>query len=489
MKTVQTFLSISLFLCTYIVSAQSDYNSAVQRRIEDVENNLISWVKLDSTKNFNIHERMKELNINGAVVAVIKDFKVDWIKAYGWADTSGKRPMTVNTMLQAASVGKSINGFGFMRLVQDGKVNLHTDINQYLKRWKFPYDSLAKGKLITIANLLSHTAGLTVHGFDGYEWSAPLPTILQTLNGQHPANNPPVRSAFEPGIKFQYSGGGITISELLLEDVTGLSYERYMQAKVFGPLKMNRSTFATHPLDSNYAAGYRFDGKKMEGKYMKFIERAAGAAFWTTAPDLARFVIEIQQSIKGKTNNVLNQSTASLMMQPFLKSSNAAFGFYNEKKGDQSYFQHSGLNPGYSSQYVGSLENGNGVVVLVNSDMFDFMTEVVNSVATVYKWKDYYPYVSKKIQTYPEDSLKRFAGKYIFENDKSGPEITYQNGQLFLKDPHSPIRWKMYFTSPCEFFMLEAKWANQQFYFDDSNNARGLYIIGDNYKANVIKVD
>ena len=470
-------------------SAQSTsgYSPEVTRRIKAVENNLVSWVKLDSAKNFNIYQRMQDMNINGVVLAVISDYKIEWVKAYGWADTAEKKRMKANTLFQAASIGKSINGFGYMKLVQDNGVSLDNDINHYLQRWKFPYDSISKGKVITIANLLTHTAGLTVHGFDGYEWNDPLPTILQTLDGKYPANNAPVRSEMEPGIKSQYSGGGITISELLLEDETQMDYAKYMNAKVFQPLKMNRTSFTTDPVDSNFATAYRFDRKQMQGKYMKFTERACGAALWTTATDLARFVIEIQLSLKGKSNKVLDSMMTAKMLRPFLNGTNAAYGFFIDKKGDESYFQHSGLNPGFSSQYFGSMEKGNGVVVLVNSDMTDFMGEVVNAVATVYKWKNFYPYVHKKIVSPTKESLKRYVGKYLFENTRSGPEITYDNGQLYLKDPNSPTRWRIYFTSPVDFFMLEAKWANQQFYFDEKNKVAGFYIIGDSYKARVIK--
>ena len=260
-----------------------------------------------------------------------------------------------------------------------------------------------------------------------------------------------------------------------------------MQSTVFRPINMSRTSFSTDPIDNNFATGYRFDKIKMQGKYMKFTERACGGAFWTTATDLARFIIAIQSSLKGKPGSVLSKAWTNRMVTPYLASTNAGFGTFIDKKGDEKYFQHSGLNPGYSSQYYASMENGNGVVVLVNGDMTDFMGEVVNAVATVYKWKDFYSYVPKKIVAMPADSLKRYVGKYLFENANSGPQIFYEDGSLFLKDPNSSSKWKMYFTSPTDFFMIEAKWVNQQFYFDNQNRTAGFYIIGDGYKGNVIK--
>jgi CubicO group peptidase (beta-lactamase class C family) len=147
-------------------------------------------------------------------------------------------------LFQAASISKSLNGVGVLKLVQEGKLNLSADINDYLKSWKFPYDSVSKGKKISIANLLSHTAGLSIHGFPGYEKGVPLPTGPQILDGVSPANTKSVRSAFEPGLKYQYSGGGTTISQTIVEDITGKPYADYMWENVLKPLGMNGSTYA-----------------------------------------------------------------------------------------------------------------------------------------------------------------------------------------------------------------------------------------------------
>lgn len=459
-----------------------------EAKIRMVENNLISWVKLDSSVNWNIYGRMKDLHVNGVSIAVIDNYQVAWIKSYGWADTAFKKPITGNTQFQVASIAKSLNAAGQMTLVQSKKVSLDRDINTYLKRWKFPYDSISKGKKITLAHLLSHTAGLTVHGFDGYAWGSPLPTIFQTLNGQSPANNPPVRSQFEPGIKSEYSGGGIMISQVLLEDVMQIKYANYMKKVVFLPLGMTHTSFSTHPLNSNFATGYRFDAKPMGGKYMWFTEEACGGATWSTAADLAKFIIEMQLSLKNKSNKVLKKEMVEKMLTPYLPGTNVAFGcFITDKKGEL-YFQHSGLNPGYSSQYYGSFNGGKGVVVLANSDMTDFIAEVINSVATVYGWKNFYDYIPKKIKTVSPDILKKYAGDYKFEGADIGPTIIYENGQLYLKDPQSPIRWRLYFTARDEFFMLEAKWANQQFTFDAQNNVSGFIITTGGYSSKVIKV-
>jgi len=165
------------------------YTAEIEHRIKEVENNLGLWVQIENTKrNYSLQERMAFYKVNGVTIAVIKDYKVEWAKGFGWADSAEQRPVTTATLFQAASISKSLNGVGVLKLVQDGKLNLTSDINEYLKSWKFPYDSLSKGKKITTANLLSHTAGLIISGFPGYEMGVSLPTRPQILDGVTPAN-------------------------------------------------------------------------------------------------------------------------------------------------------------------------------------------------------------------------------------------------------------------------------------------------------------
>lgn len=486
MKIYLIIISLLFFLFPN-AQTTSIYTKEVEAKITAVENNLTPWVKLDSTVNWNINDRMRELHIAGVSIAVINDYKIEWIKSYGWADTATKRPITDHTLFQIASVGKSLNAVGQMQLVQQGKLDLKKDINDYLIHWKFPYDSLSKGKKITLANLLSHTAGLSVHGFDGYNDDQQLPNIFQTLNGISPANNPPVRSLFEPGTKSEYSGGGIMISQLMLEEVTGKEYGEYMRDSVFLPLGMQQTFFSTDPPYEDFAKGYRFDGLPMKGGYMKFTEKACGGAAWSTAADIAKFVIEIQLSLKGRSNRLLNKETVNKMLTPYLSGTNSALGYFIDEKGGALYFQHSGLNPGYTSQYYGSFDGGKGVVVLSNSEMTDFRDEIVHAVATVYGWKNFFDFATKKIVKVPDSTLKKYVGAYQFEGADTGPVINYENGNLFLKDPQSKSNWRLYFTSPDEFFMLEAKWANQKF-FMEQNKVGGFLITTGSYSSKVHKI-
>lgn len=222
--------------------------SASENKIQQVENSLApNIIYGDSLPSLNLETRMKETGIKGLSIAVISNYKIAWAKGYGWADEASTRKVTTNTRFQAASISKSINSLGVMKLVEQGKLDPAADINNYLQTWKFPYDSLSGNKKINVYELLSHTAGLGMSGFPGYNRDSALPTVVQILDGVAPANTKAVRSIFAPGTQNKYSGGGTTITQLMVEDITGLSYTDYMQKEVLTPLGMSNSSYRQPP--------------------------------------------------------------------------------------------------------------------------------------------------------------------------------------------------------------------------------------------------
>ena len=420
MKYSFFWLFAILLVANAACSQSSDhYTGDVANRIEQVEQNLGTHYMIKGQGSYTLKARMAHYHINGLSIAVIRNYHIDWAKGYGWADSGEQRPVTVHTLFQAASISKSLNGVGVLLLAQEGKLDPYADVNNYLTNWKFPYDSLSKGKKITVANLLSHTGGLTVHGFPGYSKGDTLPALEEILDGKRPANTGAVRSMYEPGLKSEYSGGGTTITQVIVQDITHEPYDRYMKEKVLDPLGM-RESFYTQPAPpaktSVLATAYYIDGKAVKGKYHIYPEEAP-AGLWTNPSDLARYIIETQLSYEGKSAKALNQQYTKLRLTPYIDHS-AALGVFINKFGDQSYFQHGGANEGFRSQYYGSLEGGNGVVVMVNSDNGAILPEVVNSVATVYGWKDFYKPEYKTFLNMTPGQLQPFEGKYKFRGPR-----------------------------------------------------------------------
>jgi CubicO group peptidase (beta-lactamase class C family) len=449
------------------------YDKTTKDTIKMVENNLSGPLQIqDSVNTWNIEQRMKEKGINGVSIAVIRNYKIAWAKGYGLADKEANKPVTTQTLFQAASISKSLNGVGVMKLVQDKKIDLYTDINTYLKSWQFPYDTVSHGKKITTANLLSHTAGLTVHGFPGYERGDSIPTIEQILDGKRPANSPPVRSMFEPGLRSEYSGGGITISQLIVMDKTDEPYATYMQKNVLDPLGMTMSSYLQPPAKSKekfLATGYRGDGREVKGKYHIYPEQAA-AGLWTNPTDLSKYIIETQLSLKGKSNKVLNTEMTKLRLTPYVDSS-AALGVFILEKGGMKYFSHGGANEGFRSQYYGSFDSGNGVVVMVNSDDGSIMNEIINSVATIYKWKDFYAPTVRKAIPVTASMLNSYTGKYVLNKDTV--TVASDNGKVFLHVSNGEV-YRVYFSTEEAFFSPELPF-DLRFEKDSSGKVTDVY--------------
>jgi CubicO group peptidase (beta-lactamase class C family) len=410
-----TLLS-ALFAVILLFRLTAHAQAVDSAKIAAVERNILPNLQLEADTPMTIQQRMAFYKVKGMSVAVIQNYKVIWAKGYGMANDSLHAPVTTHTLFQAGSISKSLNSVGVMKLVQDKKIDLYADINTYLTTWKFPYDSLSKGKKISTANLLSHTAGLSVHGFGGYANGKPIPTIVQILDGQKPANSPAIRSLFAPGLRYQYSGGGITISQLMLMDITGQPYAPWMYKNVLKPMGMTESTYEQPPVSVKpglLATGYRTNGEQIPGRYHVYPEQAA-AGLWTNATDLSKYVIETQLAYAGKSHKVLDQQTTQLRLTPYIDKS-AALGCFIMNLDSVKYFEHDGADEGFRAEYYGSLEGGNGVVVMVNSDNGNIMPEVVSSVARVYGFKGLNRTKVKRIVAVPDTILEKYAGQYQVE--------------------------------------------------------------------------
>ncbi|HWU56699.1 MAG TPA: serine hydrolase domain-containing protein, partial [Rhizomicrobium sp.] len=196
----------------------------VQAHIRTVENGLLKGVTIegDPHPGHSLAERMAALHVPGVSIAVMHNGRLEWAKAYGEARAGV--PVNTETLFQAGSISKPLAAMAALRLVEQGKLALDADINTSLKSWKLPASDTAKGKAVTLRELLTHTGGLTIHGFPGYAADEPVPSVVQVLDGAPPANTKPVRNEAEPGLKWNYSGGGYTIMQLAMTDVTGRAF-------------------------------------------------------------------------------------------------------------------------------------------------------------------------------------------------------------------------------------------------------------------------
>jgi CubicO group peptidase (beta-lactamase class C family) len=320
---------------------------------------------------------MELYEVPGANVAVIRDFALDYVEVHGVKSESTREPVTERTLTQAASISKSVSAVGVMTLVQDGTVSLDTDVNEYLTSWQVPYNDFQRTEKVTLRRLLSHTAGTTVHGFRGYRYPEPAPTLIQILNGEPPANSAPIVVDMVPGSEWRYSGGGYVIITQVVQDVTGSTFPDFIRERVLEPIGMEHSTYEQPLPDSllGYAAsGYYANGVAVPGGHHDYPEMAA-AALWTTATDIARFVIELQLSLRGESNRVLTKENVELLLTEVMND--YALGFGLRRLHGQEFFWHAGANDGFRGGMLGHMSLGHGVVVQTNSDNGNDLTEAV----------------------------------------------------------------------------------------------------------------
>jgi CubicO group peptidase (beta-lactamase class C family) len=386
--------------------------------IQQVEHGLRPAVLLKGDKTWTIEERMRFHKVPGVSIAVFGSGRILWAKGYGLADADALTPATDETLFQAASISKPVSAMAALKEVERGKLSLDRNINEYLKSWKLPENDWTRKTPVTLARLLNHIAGVTVHGFPGYAAGRAVPTLVQVLDGAPPANSPPIRVTALPGKQYSYSGGGYEIVQQTLMDVEGKPYPEIMAETVLKPLGMTHSTYE-QPLPSELlksaAAGHDGQGRPIPGKRHTYPEMAA-AGLWTTPSDLARFALGLEASLQGKPGSLLSKNMAVKMVTPGLGDWGLGLGI--EKRGTASYFTHSGGNEGFRCFLIAHREKGYGAVVMTNADGgWDLLGEIVRAIAAVYNWEGYpnEPIEAAKLDA---AALASRAGRYQLSSDE-----------------------------------------------------------------------
>ena len=326
-----------------------------------------------------ISKLMERHQIPGVSVAFLKDGKLNTTITSGVLQKGKSKQVNDQTFFSVGSISKVVNAALVLKLVDQGKLDLDTDVNQYLTSWKVSKSSYTKTQPVTIRKILSHTAGFSVHGFADYLPGEELPKTREILNGQFPAKNEPVKLIFDVGSQFKYSGGGITVLQMLVEDVMGLPYHEAANRVLFAPLNMKRSSFKNPLPESlgNIARAHNDEGNpvaKPRG-YQSMPEKAA-SGLWTCPTDLAILMENILVSYFSEDSTFLSQSIASDMLSA---EQNSQFGL-GPKKGNKDgheIFFHNGANDSYRANFTISLTNRSGYIIFTNgSNGLEFIDEL-----------------------------------------------------------------------------------------------------------------
>lgn len=279
--------------------------------------NLLPYQIIEGHTPYTLAERMEHYHVPGVGIAVIKDFQVVWTGYYGVAEAGSDDAVSAETLFGVGSLSKAVTSACVLRLARSGAIDLDGAINRQLRSWQVPEHAWSKTSPVTPALLMNHSGGMPhrqpyVYPADG------MPTAVQLVLGVEPSRNGPLMVTMEPGRSLQYSNGGCTVLQILVEDNSGQPFPKAADRLVFQPMGMSRATFANPlPVDrlKHAAWGHLTEGRRLSEDRVYMAHVAAGG-LWTTAEDYARFIIGIQEAAAVRSDRVLNQALAQRMITP-----------------------------------------------------------------------------------------------------------------------------------------------------------------------------
>lgn len=418
-----------------------------------LENGLYPGVVIGDRTNetYSIEAAMKKYNVPAVSIALFQDGKIVWAKQYGNKSSKKDSPLNEHTKFQAASISKAVTALGVLKLMESHQLDLDADINTYLKSWKVN-SSLTKTEKVSIRRLLDHTSGANIEGFHGYPKTDRIPSIIEILEGK--GRSPKLEIKTVPGVDFFYSGGGFAILQVLIEDVSGMSFDAFFQQEVFAPLNMNNSTFNPLPND-NIALGHDKKGTTQENGWLVYPELPA-AGLWTCPSDLAKFALALEQSYYEEKDAILPKAIIDEMLT-VTKIWGLGIGVRGE--GNNQYFFHAGANPGdYKSVMVNFYKQKIGMAIMTNAGQGNTLhDDVLRSFSSFFKNDVFKAQFITPIKL-DENALATLTGKYHFKEmgayflDLSVGE----NNQLILYDSNDQSTVKYVPLSPTELIDIES---------------------------------
>jgi len=396
------FSAITVLLLI-ISCSQQRTNSSIEQKIYRVENGLIEFKSFDgifqpdSAQLANpktLAERMEYYNTPGVSIAVVNNYQIEWAKAYGIMDANTGEPVTTETIFEAASTSKLITAVMALQFVQKDLIELDKNVNNYLKSWQVPENEFTLKEKVTLRRLLTHQAGMPTTNYD-HDESIGYPTLIDVLNGESPALNKPAVPELVPGSQWQYSNVAYNVIQLLLEDVSGKSFQQIAEEIIFKPLGMNSSTFI-YPLDSERKKleAMPHDAEGISREPAMHLTALAHGGLTTTPTDLAKFTNELMLSYQGKSGKIISQEMTKQLFSkeceidqrkiplPFSEG----LGVLLMGEGRDLLFTHPGNNyPGLNCWLIGWPERGTAAVIMTNAaNLGKLSVEIISAINNEY---------------------------------------------------------------------------------------------------------
>ena len=422
---VKNLMFLLVLLLPFVLSAQKESKSTEQF-LEEIDQN--------------VPQLLHDFSIPGAAIAIIEDGEIVLQKGYGFSDIEKGLQVDTKTGFNIGSISKTVAAWGIMKLVHEGKIDLDAPAENYLTRWHLP-ESAFDSDAVTIRRLLSHTAGLSLGSVSPGPPYDNLPTIEAWLSGENNGLGP-VEIILEPGTKWEYSGGGYGVLQLIIEEVSGQTFEDYMQAQIIDPLGMTNSSFKIdEKIIAASASPYDNYGEKTD---FELFTVQAGAGFHTTLEDFTRFAMASFYRHKDNStyNSVLPTEIIQQMMEPVPPTNGGwryGLGYQTVHPGNSQVFcGHSGTNNGWQANFRMDPASNDGFIVFTNGGSGDYICNLLfcewyNWKTGESSWSDCYPkrsIGSKLKQEIDKKGIEDIAAAYVALKKDLTDEYDFSESQL-----------------------------------------------------------
>ncbi len=479
-----------------ISDAQVKNTALSAKQIRRLDGSSISTSDIDKT----IIQLMGAADVTGLCISVINDNKIVYTKAYGYKNKEKNELIDTSTVLYAASLSKAVFAYIAMQLIQEGVIDLYKPIWAYLNKPLPLYESYnnltddERWKFITVRDCLRHTTG-----FPNWRW----------LN---PKGNNELEILFDPGERYAYSGEGIALLQLAIEEETHKSLEELARERVFKPLGMTRTSYVWQTsFENNFAVGYNTNGEMVKLKKRK--TPGAAGSMETTIADYSRFIEAVMQG-KG-----LADSVKRLMLFPQIPiktkhqfpSLNTDTSEYPYKNIDLSYglgwgvfkcpygkaFFKEGHDDGWAHYNINFPDKKISLIIMSNSSnaegiFKEILEKIIGDTFTPWDWENYEPYKPKNIPAKEvpmsvDTSMNEYAGTYAADTVKT--IITVENGQLKVDLAKGGLQQSDLVMQKPDLFSLKVAAIQFQFIRNANGKIEKLIIISGNEKHEFRKIN
>ncbi|WP_158658082.1 serine hydrolase domain-containing protein [Agarilytica rhodophyticola] len=397
----------------------------------------LSLVSLKNDEIITYEQLLRKNRLTGLSLAVVDNYNLIYTRSAGFKENTTAHKIDANTAFSTASISKPITATITAMLAERGLLNLDDAVDPYLKRWHIPKSPFTKDRAITFRDLLSHTAGTSQSGFADFYLGDEIPSAIESLNGiKLPRYSKPISVEFKPGSYWNYSGGGYVIVQIALEDITGKPLAKLAEDMIFSPLGMANTTMYQHghPKFLKNVAKVHDDDQQVIKTGIPICPQVAPSGMWSSARDMAKFIIDYQLALANKPSKVISPWVANELtkVHTLQRVGGWSAGWMRfQADGNLDWFSHGGSNTGTGGQIMATMTEGRAIIIFGNGGNPSRISSIDSLVASVISQLDW----NKNIQQYkkaPNDKhIKRILGRYLSEYntiltvDKKNEELVY----------------------------------------------------------------